>query len=719
MRKIFLSFSTGFALCCVLLCYLLPEPPAALAAALGFFALSAAALALFSGATLLRAVCAAAAGACIASLLMAAQSQRSLSFAGEFSRENTVRALVTDFPQESGSYSSSVRVKLFSGGKYRAGAVVYLTGNPPLRPGDEIEFTAALSAPGGGYGRWLRANGCILAGSGGTVGITSRGGVSLSNASAYLRNAALEKTGSLFWKYSGFFGALLFGDKTGLDPSFVLHAGASGTAHIYAVSGLHMSFLAAAVMLLSGRRRRLAPLFGIPAMLVFAAVCGFTPSVVRSAIMHSAVLAGFSLRRETDTFTSLMLALLVILLINPFAAADIRLQFSFSAVLALIFIAPLFARAAAAIPVPKSRRARQAFLFARGTAVSTLSVQIFTLPLTAAYFSSFSFTAMLANILILPVISFVFLGGLAAVILSFIWRPLGMIVSAAVFPGAAYVTSLTDLLGSLPFSSVGITSAVACWLVFAYLCGTAAAIIKPRRAFLRASSLIILTLILALSAEALAARRRFSVDILDVGQGQCVILSAGGRTAVVDCGGRSGTEAAAALASALTSRNIPDVDLLLLTSSLPHHSSGAAEALSELRVRRTVRCGLALREAEFPCESVFTDSLFELGELKIYLLMPLGGEPAAVYARYRGAGVFIQGDLDAESCEYMLRTRKIGSAGILVAGRHGSAISENIMKTISPRYVIISGNEPGDNSTASRGDISFTVIGGRIFEGRR
>ena len=106
------------------------------------------------------------------------------------------------------------------------------------------------------------------------------------------------------------------------------------------VSGMHCSFLVSLLSLFAlGQKRRLA-LWGIPILIFYALLTGASPSVVRSCIMAIFVLSAPLLRRDSDPITSLSAALLVILLQNPFAAASISLQLSFSSVAGLLLVSP-------------------------------------------------------------------------------------------------------------------------------------------------------------------------------------------------------------------------------------------------------------------------------------------------------------------------------------------------------------------------------------------
>lgn len=135
--------------------------------------------------------------------------------------------------------------------------------------------------------------------------------------------------------------ALVTGDTSGLPYALQTAMSDAGISHIVAVSGMHVTLLLGVVRLLCLRRRRLTAGVGIAVMVFFAAMLGFRPSVTRAVVMNAVLLLAPLLGRENDGPTSLCFALLLLLLPNPRAIANVGLQLSFAAVAGL----PLFSLA--------------------------------------------------------------------------------------------------------------------------------------------------------------------------------------------------------------------------------------------------------------------------------------------------------------------------------------------------------------------------------------
>jgi competence protein ComEC len=127
---------------------------------------------------------------------------------------------------------------------------------------------------------------------------------------------------------AGFAKALLLGDRTGISYELNTAFKVSGIMHIIAVSGLHVTILFTLINMLCLKRRWLVALIGIPSLLLFAAVAGFTPSVIRACIMQCLMICSMLFSKEYDGPTELSFAALMMLLTNPLVITSVSFQLS-------------------------------------------------------------------------------------------------------------------------------------------------------------------------------------------------------------------------------------------------------------------------------------------------------------------------------------------------------------------------------------------------------
>lgn len=205
---------------------------------------------------------------------------------------------------------------------------------------------------------------------------------------------------------------------------------ASGTLHLFAVSGLHVGIVAGILASLAaflGLPRGWAAALAIPVLVFYAVLTGLSPSAVRAAAMASAFLAGFVLREKPRLLNSLGLAALVLLFADPQQLFLPGFQLSFLVVLAIALLAPRLSEALAdpflSDPfIPRRLVAplrRQTDRFARGLAALcavSLASWLGSLGLLAWHFQSVSPVAIVANVVMVPMASAVI--GLAAASLA-------------------------------------------------------------------------------------------------------------------------------------------------------------------------------------------------------------------------------------------------------------------------------------------------------------
>jgi len=194
----------------------------------------------------------------------------------------------------------------------------------------------------------------------------------------------------------------------------------SGTMHIFAISGLHIAFIAGILVSLLRVARVARSWCGcvvIPLIWFYTAATGWQPSAIRSTIMMTIIVGGWALRRPTDLLNSLAAAGFIILLLDPQQLFGASFQLSFFVVLSIALLQPPLQRRLdkllqtdALLPpseVPQWKRWLKAKLRYPLTALGTsLAAWLGSLPLCAYYFHLLSPVTLLANLVIVPISSF-------------------------------------------------------------------------------------------------------------------------------------------------------------------------------------------------------------------------------------------------------------------------------------------------------------------------
>ncbi len=210
--------------------------------------------------------------------------------------------------------------------------------------------------------------------------------------------------------------AVLFGDKTEVDGAVKRIYNEAGLIHLLTVSGLHISFLIAALGFLLKKCRVkswLNFLINLSILLVYAYLCGFSPSVVRAGIMGMVFLFATTCGKWYDNLNSLGFAGILILLTSPLSAFDVGFLMSFSSVLGIFLLYPILNKWIGKV-IPKG--------VSKYIAI-TLSAQIGILPFAAKIFSSINLLSFFVNLLIVPLFGIIFpllfVGSLLSLLTSF------------------------------------------------------------------------------------------------------------------------------------------------------------------------------------------------------------------------------------------------------------------------------------------------------------
>ena len=642
--------------------------------------------------------------------------------------EGTVTAQATDWP-EVGESSISVEARLLNPDGPDFKVILYFYPDdgevPDIKPGDTLTCTARLKLAdtiAGEKSGYYYAKGVFLTASAqGVPAVTPAEAVPLKYWPALWRRAMGEHIAELFPdETAGLALALTTGDRSGLTGGFYTALKRCGLAHVVAVSGMHTSIaVLLPAMLVRRRRRRLMAAVSIPLVLAFMALTGFVPSVVRAGVMQILLLLGPALSREGDTVTALSFSLLLLLLQNPNAAMDVGLQLSFLSVAGILTITgrlneKFFHR----FPLKKGKtRPRRlynsAVRFLVGCVTMSIGAIAFTTPLTVYYFGTVSLASPLANLLTLWAVTVLFLLCLPAAALGGVLPLSGTVLAALAEPVSWVFHRIVYGLSGLPFASVSLEAGryLLFWLLFVY--GVIGACILFRREKPRPLAPVCccaVTLAVALMFNMISLRGSgLTVTVLDVGQGQSILLTSQGNTALVDCGGSGADDPGDIAADYVQTMGKSTLDLLVLTHFHDDHACGVPELMERLTVSalavpdvepdNPLRAEILALAEERGTEVVFIeeDATVELGGASLTLYAPLGTgggneEGLSVLATLGDFDALITGDMNAAVERRLIKYGNLPDIELLVAGHHGSksSTSEELLAAVMPEYAVIS-----------------------------
>jgi competence protein ComEC len=496
---------------------------------------------------------------------------------------------------------------------------------------------------------------------------------------------------------------------------------ASGLAHILSVSGLHVAVLAVVLLwtlLWAGARRfdvrRLAAPLAVPLVWAYVVFTGNQMPAVRSAIMASAVLLAMALWRRPDPLNSLGLAAIAVLALEPPAIADLSSQLSFLAVTSLVLVAPAIREV---VPVrrpepPHADGWSHLLVRLREAAISTLcasaAVTLATAPLVASAFGRISLAGLVSNVLCLPLCTALAVLAAAGAACFVLAPALATPVLALGTWGASALLWTVEVFASLPGAAIAVppVPAAAALMVIAGVVGWAVASGRGRLIGLLSP----MGIAFVAFAPFLEPAPGLAVTFLAVGQGDAIVISSGGKHALVDGGGNlhGADPGARVVLPFLRASRIEAVELAVLSHPHPDHALGLATVLDRVPARRlwlpagdppgplAQRVISAARSAELSWIERGHPPL-RLGEAELEILGPpvdrvllegVNDRSVVLRVRHGAVTILLTGDVEAAAEEQL----DPGTVTVIKVPHHGSATSstEEFVARTRPRIAVFS-----------------------------
>lgn len=623
-----------------------------------------------------------------------------------------VRITATNYSFDTG-YGQAVDGRMQLQNKYYR-IRLYYDGETNIRPGDVISVQARMryTAQGGTEtATYHKGEGIFLLAIGQEEPVIQpTDHSSIRYWPAYIRKTVSQRIAELFPEDTAAFAqALLLGDDSQISFQDNISFQKSGIRHIIAVSGLHVSILFAVVYVAAGKKRLPALLAGLPVLFLFAAVAGFSPSVVRACIMQGLLILSLVLDRRYDPGTALSASCMVMLLGNPLTITSVSFQLSVGCMIGIfLFAQPIrhyFYKRANFRGKYKALKVRLYNTVMTSVAVS-VSAMVFTLPLCAAYFGMVCAMGIVTNLLVLWIVAFIFYGIIMACLFSVFWMPLGSGVAWAVSWAIRYVLKVSELLSKVPgavaysgspYTILWVAMTIGLIILF-FLCKKK----YPGLLVLAVAFLYILSLAATWAEPRLDD---FRMTAVDVGQGQCVLLQSKNRAYLVDCGGDDPERTAEAALKAMGAQGIQKLDGLILTHYDEDHSNGAeylittmhtdtlylpdTEPMSDIRSR--------LLEQDISIYWVRDSMHLSCGMGEICLFPMKNGTEnnecsMCILFQTENCAILITGDRNTEGERLLLEENDIGKVDVLVVGHHGADTSTGaeLLLATQPEIAIIS-----------------------------
>ncbi len=475
--------------------------------------------------------------------------------------------------------------------------------------------------------------------------------------------------------------ALGNGDRSGISQQRWQQFQRYGLNHLVVISGLHVGLVAGLGFLL-GRLlgRRAAHVLAAMLALLYSMLAGFALPTQRALVMLASVQLVALAGRRVAPARSLSAALLGVALLDPLATHSAGFWLSFGAVALIFYLRHMQ-------PQLDGWRLLLALQLVLAPAMGLLA---------SAWFGGLGWSAPLANLVAVPVLSFWLapLSLLAALLAPFhaaepVWQLAALPVEGFFRLDAALSASLPLWLQLRPAPWQLAGGAVGLLLLLVH-----------RALPLRWLAMVWFALVLVPRGSG-TTDAALELWMLDVGQGLALVIQQGEHTLVYDTG--AGDPAGPNMATGvlipfLETRGVEEIDLLVISHADNDHASGA-QALAERFVIAETWVGEALPEAlpgQRDCEN---GQRRQLGGLSIEVLWPRdeSGEgnnrSCVLRLAFAGLHILLPGDIESSVEHALLRTHRPAlAADVLVLPHHGSRSSSSsaLLAAVDPALVLLS-----------------------------
>ncbi len=520
--------------------------------------------------------------------------------------------------------------------------------------------------------------------------------------------------------------AMTLGWKTALTGEVNEPFMRSGTMHIFAISGLHIALIAAILVALLRVIRVPRTWCGavvIPLIWFYTGATGWQSSAIRSTIMMTIIIGGWSLKRPSDLLNSLAAAAFAILLWDPQQLFQAGFQLSFFVVLSIaLFMPPLEKlrdRLLAIDPllapevIPKWKRVlRAAARVVLTSFVTSLAAWLGSLPLTAYYFHLFSPVTLLANLIVVPMSSITLMCNLGSLLCGDLLPWFTELFNHCGWAWMLAMIKVSRWSTELPGAYLYVPAPSAMTFVFFYalLIGSMSGWLwKPEQR--RRTVAAIFLVVVFYGWQYLDSQKQISLTILPLNGGHAAHLDAPGRANdwLIDCGNTNTVEFITQ--PFLRGQGVNHLPRLMLTHGDLRHVGGIYDLDKEFEIGEVFASSFRFRSVAY--RRIFADMQREPNRLRTIhrndtigpwrVLHPTAADdfPQAddgalvLTGEFNGTRILLLSDLGRPGQNLLLDRTSDLRADIVVTGIpvQNEPLCDALLDAIQPRVIIVADPE--------------------------
>ena len=575
----------------------------------------------------------------------------------------------------------------------------------------------------------------------------------LGSMRRFLRRKLLQHTVNVDSDAANTMVALLLGQRDASIDDVSRAFADAGVAHLLAISGAHVVFLAGVVWVVlrfvpMRPRWREVVCAGTVLGYVLATPCG--PPVVRAAIVVVMVLISRLMRRPPTYMNMLAAAAICIVIVRPADFLDAGFQLTFVCTAGLLLMAErvyaaLFARGIARAEffadLADTRWARTKLRvrkFICGAVTANLIGTVASVPLVLFHFEQLTLYGVLTGLIAFPIVAFVMVLSLVQLALEIVWSGAGAVFATVSTFFAHWMVWIVGHLSEIPGAAIALR-APPVWVIVVLYVPLVLWVLRRRVGISRAVVVNCVVASLVLTGGAYAASSSggtLRLQVLSVGQGSSLVLTApDGGTVVVNAGSRDLPDIVpTAVGPVLRADGVRRLGTMIVTGMDAVHAKNAAEVVGRYRVRRllvppddgvTTFARMSVEDAVAKSgareEEIAAGDLVMLGrEARVRVLWPVSGKsPGAnliAMAEYAGRRVLLM-DPANEAGLALLKNggEDLRCDAVVLLGPdrgHGDEALLGQLKGTGAQWIVFSGKSPWSSVVSSAGTLN--TAGGAV-----
>ena len=486
--------------------------------------------------------------------------------------------------------------------------------------------------------------------------------------------------------------ALSIGDKSHISFTDSQLFQQTGTAHLIAISGLHIGLMAYIGLMIAKilffffpneriSRIKLEAYFAICFALFYALLAGLSIPTIRAFIMVAVFAIAHVKKVPTSRWQAWSIAMMVVLVLDPLSVLDVGFWFSFGAVALLMFTF-----------TGRKLSKNKIILFLK----AQLIILIGLMPLMLIVFHKINLLTPIANVIVLPLASIVLIPLLFISLICYIILPFVADYLFIMLEKVAWVFfSLLDYLQTFSFLNFSVASLNTILLIGLVLFSLV--LLMPRLIRFKLLALFLLVPLFIVPVNQLK-KDEFNVHVLDVGQGLSIVIQTKNHTVIYDTGAKFDSNfslAHAVIIPYLQSKGIVSIDKLILSHEDNDHAGGAQDLIT---YSKNIEVVAVTREANKNYQTCLYPMKWNYDGVLFEVLSPLTKHPyfgnnssCVIKISNKTGSLLLTADIE-QAVEYRLSHKfaQLIQSDVLLVPHHGSKTSSTLefLQLVNPKIAI-------------------------------